>query len=156
MKAKIDNLYFPVATWDFNQDKLVTRNIFDYLRVQDSVAHYLKIFKNPHPTTSDKHWQDTLSDEHSKLFYIFGDVWGRVEWEFMVNDKTGEIVGGVFSDTEYTFPVSKYSVFDYFIAPNGKKLLKMIDRCTYNDAKNHITRRNKELGRYRRKPRVKS
>ena len=111
---KIDDLYFGISYWDPNNHCLKTANIFDFKRIKDSAARYI-IDKSKGKLTEYR--------KSDPLMCIFGDVWGKCEWEL--------IVRGMVESEEN---VAKVDIFSLFIKPNEKLLLSMIDEVSVNSA----------------------
>ena len=112
--TKIDDLYFGIKYWDFNNKCLKDANLFDCCHVREMTARYI-IEKA----------RGSLDDyaKENPLMYIFGDVWSRCEWEFAIR--------GIVDDDDKT---EKIDVFNLYVVPNGKLLLKMIDEVSTNNA----------------------
>lgn len=66
------------------------------------------------------------------LFFVFGDVWSRCEFEFVINSFPEKGEG------------SKMSIFDMYVTPNKQLLLNMIDECSEGSARTYIREWKKE------------
>lgn len=122
MKNKIDDLYFGIQIIDPNSKKLEIKNLFDFCQNRKSVARYIKEVSKEKP---EKYIIE------KPLMFLFGDVWGRVEYEFNIREPFSEKDDG-----------QKISVFDLFVVPNEKILLDMVKQVTLNEA-NRWLRKNK-------------
>lgn len=118
MRSKIDDLYFGIKYWEFNSKKLVETNLFKCGRIKWNLAKYITI-KNDEKKSKMYKIDDPL-------LFIFGDVWSRCEWEFLV--------GGLFNEEN----VEKQSVYDMYVKPNRDILLSMVDEITLRDAKRYL------------------
>lgn len=118
MTSKLEELYFGVRVWDPNSNKLKTINLFSSRRVIRSVAQYvLKKSK-------------TFIDD--PLFYCFGDVWSRAEWEFMVS--------GLGADPDKTV---KVDIFEMYVEPNSRYLLELVENVSQSSAKKWLAEDDK-------------
>lgn len=112
--------------WDANANELKTVNIFDSLRVRESVARWVL---NGEKMQKEKWWTEL---NHDPLFFCFGDTWGRVQWEMLVGD---------FCDNP---ELKKYDVYEMYVKPNRKLLMDMISKVSKHSAQLFIRERNKE------------
>lgn len=64
--------------------------------------------------------------------FVFGDVWSRCEFEFVINSFPEKGEG------------SKMSIFDMYVTPNKQLLLNMIDECSEGSARTYIREWKKE------------
>lgn len=123
MKEKLDieKLYFGVKIIDLNTGEIRTINLFGIGRVAESVAVYVK-------RRNTKAWKEQVENEHfDPLFFCFGDVWSRVEYEMIVTD--------MFGKTE-----EKVDVYRMYVEPNRDLLLDMINRVTVSSARRYLKR----------------
>lgn len=109
MKDEIDikDLYFGCMNYDFNQKKMVKRNLFGSMRVLHSIA----VYKIKQEELEDNAW---LESRFNPLRFCFGDLWGHVEYEMQV--------GGAFQEE-----TEKLSLWDMYVEPNGKLLMDMVN-----------------------------
>ena len=111
---KIDDLYFGIKYWDFNNKCLRDANLFDCSRVRQMVANYIIDKSNKRLTD----WQ-----KNEPMMYMFGDLWSRCEWELVVNGLTED-------DNE----AAKIDIFNLYVKPNERLLLNMIDEVSVRSA----------------------
>lgn len=132
---KIDDLYFGVKLMPLSygseegRTALKTYNLFELSRIKWSVARWV-----------------TMSDEEKKnitspLHFLFGDVWGRTEYEFIVcpwpyGDGEGVSENG-----------QKVDTFMMYVESNAKLLIDMVDSVSVSSAKKYMTEWRK---RYKR------
>ena len=125
-QISLDDLYFGVvvgcASYDScsERGKLEVRNLFSFPRVKGAVAKWV-----------------TMSEEDRKriedpIFYMFCDVWGRCEYEFVVcpwpyNDEDTIDGCGVKVDT-----------YRMYVEPNKDLLLDMVSRVTKSSAQAYL------------------
>ena len=135
-KMNINDLYFGVVLMPLSyssreqRTELKTYNLFDFSRVKFSVARWV-----------------TMSPEEkaaiaNPLLFLFGDVWGRTEYEFIVcpwpyGDGEGVADNG-----------QKVDTFIMYVEPNGELLMDLVNRVTKTSAKEYIREWRKT---YRRK-----
>lgn len=120
-KTDIRDLYFGVVipTEVGGKVKYNTQNLFGSVRVLTSVARWA-----------------TMKPERKKeisnpLFYLFGDTWSRVEWEFLVCP---------FITRTYTRerPLEKVDVYKMYVQPNAELLLAMVENITKSSAEKYL------------------
>ena len=125
-RININDLYFGVVLMPMSysskeqRTKLETYNLFDFSRVKWSVARWVcmgqeerKIIENP-------------------LLFLFGDVWGRAEFEFIVcpwpyGDGEGVADNG-----------QKVDTYEMYVKPNEKLLMDMVNSVSESSAKEYI------------------
>lgn len=130
-KIPLDDLYFGVVmpkmsySSDDERGELKTYNLFSLGRVKLAVAMYVNM--------SDEQ-REELSNP---LFFCFGDVWGRAEYEFM-------ICPWPYRDGDFVEQVgSKIDIFKMYVKPNDTLLMGLINRVTKSSAKAYISNYNK-------------
>lgn len=125
-QLKIDNLYFGVVmhplsygTYD-ERNELRTYNLFDMSSIKLAVAKWVTM------TPNEKARID------NPLVYIFGDVWGRTEFEFIMCPwpyKDGEKV----EDNG-----KKVDIYQMYVMPNRVMLLDMVDAVSKSSAQEYL------------------
>ena len=134
-KININDLYFgvklmPLFYWSQEESvSLKTYNLFDLSKIKWSVARWV-----------------TMSDEEKKnitspLHFLFGDVWSRTEYEFIVcpwpyGDGEGVSENG-----------QKVDTFMMYVEPNTELLMDMVNSVSVSSAKKYMTEWRK---RYKR------
>ena len=124
---KIDDLYFGVKLMPLSysskegRTELKTYNLFGFSRVKWSVASWV-----------------TMSDEEKKnitspLHFIFGDVWGRTEYEFIVCPWPYGDGEGVSDNGQ------KVDTFTMYVEPNARLLMDMVNSVSVSSAKKYMT-----------------
>ena len=129
---KITDLKFMVKRWDFNTSQFEDFNIFNNGGVLRSVALWVKASKTKKKTKNDNFILKEHSSPENRLMFLFGDLWGRCEYEFIVKD--GQLAGGLFEDVEG----EKTDIFQYYVKPNAKELLEMVDKVSLSSATNFL------------------
>ena len=117
MKMNIDDLDFEVMVGDFNHGGFRKLNLFNITRVKYSVALYLT------RREKDEYLKNKTPD--AVLCYLFGDTWGRVEYEFLVQPMLGK------SEDEW----EKTCVYEFFVVPNKDLLLEMVESVSVTSAR---------------------
>ena len=112
--TKVDDLYFGIKYWDFNDKCLKDANLFDCCHIREMAARYII-------NKARGQLDDYAKDE--PLMYIFGDVWSRCEWEFAIR--------GIVDDDNDS---KKVDVFSLYVKPNKRLLLDMINDVSLNNA----------------------
>ena len=132
---KIDDLYFGVKlipllySSEEGRTELKTYNLFGFSRVKWSVARWV-----------------TMSDEEKKnvtspLHFLFGDVRGRTEYEFIVCPWPYGDGEGVSDNGQ------KVDTFMMYVEPNAKLLMDIVNSVSVSSAKKYMTEWRK---RYKR------
>lgn len=125
-KMSINDLYFgvvlhPMSYSSLEESKTLTvYNLFDFARVKLSVAMW--VLKS----------EDERRRLDNPLAFLFGDVWGRTEYEFIVCPwpyTEGEKVvdNGLKVDT-----------YRMYVEPNKELLLDLVSRVTKSSAKAYL------------------
>ena len=124
---KIDDLYFGVKLMPLSYNSkegrtvLKTYNLFDFSRVKWSVARWV--------TMSDEEKKDITSP----LPFLFGDVWGRTEYEFIVCPWPYGDGEGISDNGQ------KVDTFTMYVEPNAKLLMDMVNSVSVSSAKKYMT-----------------
>lgn len=132
---KIDDLYFGVKLMPFSYNSkegrttLKTYNLFDFSRVKWSVARWVTMSADERKGVS------------SPLRFLFGDVWGRTEYEFIVCPWPYGDGEGVSDNGQ------KVDTFMMYVEPNAKLLMDMVNSVSVSSAKKYMTEWRK---RYKR------
>lgn len=132
---KIDDLYFGVKLMPLSYGSeegriaLKTYNLFEFSKVKWSVARWV-----------------TMSDEEKKnitspLHFLFGDVWGRAEYEFIVCPWPYGDGEGVSDNGQ------KVDTFMMYVEPNAELLMDMVNSVSVSSAKKYMAEWRK---RYKR------
>lgn len=137
---KIDDLYFGVKLMPLSYStekgrmklgrrRLDTYNLFELSKVKWSVARWV-----------------TMSDEEKKeitnpLHFIFGDVWSRTEFEFVICPWPYGDGEGVSDNGQ------KVDTFTMYVEPNAELLMNMVNSVSVPSAKKYMTEWRK---RYKR------
>lgn len=112
---KIRDLYFPIQRYDVNSDSVQPANLFNSIRVLDSVA----LWKTK-PAIRER--------VSSPLFFLFGDTASRFEWEL-----------GVAPDgslhAPFTDNTTKTDIYNLYVVPNESVLLSMVDEVSVRSAR---------------------
>lgn len=120
-KKNINDLYFGVVipTEVGGKVKYRTENLFGSVRVKASVAKWAtmkpeqrKEFSNP-------------------LFYLFGDTWSRVEWEYLVCPL-------ITTTYKRERPLEKVDIYKMYVQPNAELLLTMVENVTKSSAEEYL------------------
>lgn len=107
----------------WNSDNVVVAaDLFDLCRIRYWAAKYRIAVEESEYGVFE--WSDPL-------VYIFGDVWSRAEFEFVVRT-----LGGTAE--------RKTDLFDLYVKPNRFKLLNMIQECSITSARQYIRDYNKK------------
>lgn len=117
MKTKIEDLYFGICEIDQNSNRLVQRNLFDNLRVKQSIAIYRKM----------------TPEEREKLvsnpvYFCFGDTNGRVEYEMRIAPE-------VFKEGMLVKESEKTDIYKMYVLPNSEYLMSLVDSIDEKTAK---------------------
>lgn len=124
-KISLNKAFFGVKVFSLsytnNGRKLETYNLFDFAKVKWSVAKYVTM------TNEEKKY--LLSDP---LYFCFGDVWSRCQYEFLIKP----MVGG--SEEEI-----KTDVFKLYVEPNAEYLMKIVDSISVSSAKKYLSEERK-------------
>lgn len=116
--SRIQTLHFGVLMPTWNSDNVVTEvDLFDLGHIRYYAAKYRMAL---HKETID--FELGGSDP---LAYIFGDVWSRSEFEFVIRTLGGRAE-------------RKTDLFDLYVRPNRIRLLGMVEGCTMNSAKQYL------------------
>lgn len=112
MKTKsIKDLYFGCINYNFNTGRFEEHNLFGSMRVLRAIATY-----RTHGKELEK------SPSFNPLMYCFGDLWGHVEYEMMVQ--------GIFNDNSV-----KMSLWDMYVVPNAQLLMEMVNSVSVNSCR---------------------
>ena len=131
----IDGLYFGVKLMPFSYNSeegrtaLKTYNLFGFSKIKWSVARWV--------TMSD----DEKKNITSPLHFVFGDVWGRTEYEFIICPWPYGDGEGVSDNGQ------KVDTFTMYVEPNAKLLMDMVNSVSASSAKKYMTEWRK---RYKR------
>ena len=134
-KININDLYFGVKLMPLSYGSqeerisLKTYNLFDLSKIKWSVAMWV---------TMDKKKREEIT---SPLHFLFGDVWSRTEYEFIVcpwpyGDGEGVSENG-----------QKVDTFMMYVEPNAELLMDMVNSVSVSSAKKYMTEWRK---RYKR------
>lgn len=134
-KININDLYFgvklmPLSYWSQEESvSLKTYNLFELSKVKWSVAMWV---------TMDEKRREGIT---SPLHFLFGDVWSRAEYEFIVcpwpyGDGEGVSENG-----------QKVDTFMMYVEPNAELLMDMVNSVSVSSAKKYMTEWRK---RYKR------
>lgn len=115
---RIQNLYFGVLMPAWNSDNVVTEvDLFDLGRIRYYAAKYrMALYKGK---------IDFELGGSDPLVYIFGDVWSRSEFEFVIRT-----LGGTAE--------RKTDLFDLYVKPNRVRLLSMVENCTISSTQQYL------------------
>lgn len=122
---KIDELYFGIKLFPLSygsegqRKELKTYNLFDFSRIKWAVARYI---------TMSEEERKTLS---SPLYFCFGDVWSRAEFEFIVNTWP-------YSDDEKVSEGIKVDIWTMYIEPNKDYLTSLLDSVDKTSAQEYL------------------
>ena len=134
-KMNINDLYFGVVLMPLSYSSKETRinlktyNLFNLSRVKLSVAMWV--------TMSDVQ-REEIGDPIS---FIFGDVWGRTEYEFIVCPWPYGEGEGVSDNGQ------KVDTFRMYVEPNKELLLDLVSRVSMNSAQEYLREWRKTYGR---------
>lgn len=123
---KIDSLYFGIKLMplSYNSEEsrtaLKTYNLFGFSKIKWSVARWV-----------------TMSDEEKKnitspLHFLFGDVWSRAEYEFIVCPWPYGDGEGVSDNGQ------KVDTFTMYVEPNAKLLMDMVNSVSVSSAQKYL------------------
>ena len=126
-KININDLYFGVVLMPLSysskeqRTKLKTYNLFDLSRVKWSVARWACMSPEERKTLID-----------NPLSFLFGDVWGRTEFEFVVcpwpyGDGEGVADNG-----------QKVDTYEMYVKPNEKLLMDMVNSVSESSARTYM------------------
>lgn len=101
--------------------KLETYNLFDFVKVRWSVAKYA--------TMSEEERKSLLSDP---LWFCFGDVAGRCEYEYIIRPMGSE------EEDE-----KKVDVYQMYVEPNAEYLMKIVNSVSVSSAKKYLSEERK-------------
>lgn len=120
-KININDLYFGVVipTEVGGKVKYQTQNLFSSVRVKTSVARWATM--NP----------ERRKEISNPLFYLFGDTWSRVEWEYLVCPL-------ITMTYKRERPLEKVDVYKMYVQPNAKLLLAMAENITKSSAEEYL------------------
>lgn len=120
-KTNINDLYFGVVvpTEVGGKTKYQTQNLFGSVRVKTSVARW---------ATMKPERQKEISNP---LFYLFGDTWSRVEWEYLVCPL-------ITRTYQRERPLEKVDIYKMYVQPNAKLLLTMAENITKSSAEEYL------------------
>ena len=132
---KLNDLYFGVKLMPLSYGSqeerisLKTYNLFDLSKIKWSVARWV-----------------TMSDEEKKsitspLHFIFGDVWGRAEYEFIVCPWPYGDGEGVSDNGQ------KVDTFMMYVEPNREYLMSLIEQVDEADCKKYLKEWRKKYKR---------
>ena len=130
-KISIDALYFGVVlfpqSWTNTDDRRepTEYNLFDFSRVKTSVARWV---------TMKPSERDEISNP---LLFLFGDVWSRTEFEFMMCPWPFE------KDEKISESGIKVDTYRMYVLPNAKLLLDMVNRVSKSSAQKYLTEARK-------------
>lgn len=125
-KISLDKLYFgvvmPAMGYHSREDKrrLDIYNLFGSSRVMFSVARWVTMPKKEREKVGNP------------LTFLFGDVWGRVEYEFIVcpwpyaEEDTIDNSG------------VKVDIYQMYVKPNAEYLLSLVDKVSVSSAKRYL------------------
>lgn len=123
MTRQLTSLEFYAKFWDFNKKEFVDYNIFGNSRVLFNVACYVTMPESERKDISDP------------LLYCFSKLWGHVEYEFGVCE--------VFCDS--MDKVQKVDIYEFYVKPNRKYLLELIESVSKNSATKYLREYRKAL-----------
>lgn len=134
-KMNINDLYFGIVLTQMSyssleeRKNLVTYNLFDISRVKFSVARWV-----------------TMKDEEKKrinnpLSFLFGDVWGRTEFEFIVCPWPYQ------EDERVVDNGKKVDTWTMYVVPNKDLLLDLVSRVSKSSAQAYLREWRKIYGR---------
>lgn len=116
---KITDLYFGIMRPNFNTGELEQENLFANYRILWSIATYVAKKDKLHYANDDP------------LFWCFGEVCGRCEYEMLVGD----------------FPhgnkLEKHDIYTLYVKPNAELLMSMVDSVNKNSAISWLRQNNK-------------
>lgn len=123
---KLDDLYFGIKLMPLSYGtreegiSLKTYNLFELSRIKWAVARWV-----------------TMSDEEKKeitspLHFVFGDVWSRAEFEFIVCPWPYGDGEGVSDNGQ------KVDAYTMYVEPNAKLLMDMVNSVSVSSAKKYM------------------
>ena len=128
-KINIYDLYFGVMimpmSYSSEKDRLRLEmcNLFHLSKVMYSVA--LWVVMKPEEKAKRK-------TDRDKLMWLFGDVWARTEYEFIVSPWP-------YNDGDKVEDIGqKVDVFSMYVEPNADILLDMVDRVSVTSARRYL------------------
>ena len=133
-RMSIDDLYFgirqPKISYYRDEEKyeLDTYNLFALSGVKDSVARWVTMTPVQRARITDP------------LMFLFGDVWSRTQFEWMVGPWPYE-------DGMLVENCEKVDVFKMYVLPNKGLLMDLVSRVTITSAKRYIKREREFYGR---------
>ena len=126
-RMSIDDLYFGVVLMPMSYSSYEERtkprvyNLFDFSRVRWAVARWVTMKPEERRNISNP------------LSFLFGDVWGRTEYEFIMcpwpykdNEKVED--SGVKVDT-----------YKMYVEPNADLLMNLVSRVSKTSARRYLT-----------------
>ncbi len=116
---KITDLYFGIMQLNFNTKQLEQENLFASYRILRSVALYV--------TKKD----ELCYADDDPLFWCFGDVCGRCEYEMLVGDFP--------NGTKF----EKYDIYTLYVKPNADLLMEMVNSVDKSSAALWLRQDNK-------------
>lgn len=132
-KVSLDSLYFGVKLLPLcyssksERNELKTYNLFDFYGVKWSVAKYVSM------TPEER---KLLSSE--PYMFCFGDVWGRTEYEFIINSWP-------YSDDDKISDGIKVDTFQMYVEPNAEYLMSLVNSVSVSSAKAYLREERKRL-----------
>lgn len=130
-KVSLDDLYFGVAVSQLSFStfeegrRLQVINLFALCRVKYSVARWVLMDKEERAA-------------HDFLWWCFGDVSSRVEYEFVVSPMVGD-------------SRTKVDTFDLYVRPNALLLEAMVNKVTKTSAQRYVKQWRAERRKYVKK-----
>lgn len=131
---KLTDLEYDICLWDWDSHKIKNYNLFTSARVLRSVALYrLGEFDK-----FDQVRQDRLGRTYLERWcsWCFGDVRGRVEWEFGF--------GRPFIKDDGVWEGVKTDVYTVFCLPNARLLKEMVDKVSVSSCKKWLAEDDKK------------
>lgn len=111
---RIQDLHFYVVTPSHNNEIISAPvDLFDLCNIRLYAAKYRVALDSDEPFVG------------VPLFYIFGEVWSRSEFEFEMSSLLGE-------------KSTKVDLYRLYVAPNEAMLLNMVKNCTATSARSYI------------------
>lgn len=126
-KRKLKSLEFNVRQWDINKGEFQTVNIFNSTMVLWSVAEWVCMSKKERTKIKDP------------LFFCFSSFWCRVQWEFGVCEPFCK---------DLNTGVKKVDTYSFYIQPNEKLLMGMIESVSKSSARKYLKEYMKQRQEY--------
>ena len=114
----LEELYFGVKIWDSNRKEFRTINLFGVHRVKYSIAKWVLMSDE-----EKKHWD--------AIPYLFMDVGGRHEYEFVMCPVSGD------KDSAWD-EGARMDVYMAYVEPNEELLLDLVSRVTKASARRFL------------------